>query len=88
MGRHFGNLGTVTGNISGCSIKVFAGGSLAHILEGGGQLSGVAADFHCDVSEFLFLRGNSRLLAYVKKSVSELRAGKGTAHELIETDES
>lgn len=26
-------------------------------------------------------------LAYVKKSVAELRAGKGTAHELIEVDE-
>ena len=26
-------------------------------------------------------------LAYVKKSVSELRAGKGTVHELIEADE-
>lgn len=31
-----------------------------------------------------FLEAN---LAYVKKSVSELRAGKGTAHELIEEDE-
>lgn len=26
-------------------------------------------------------------LAYVKKSVSELRAGKGSSHELIEVDE-
>ena len=26
-------------------------------------------------------------IAYVKKSVSELRAGKGTVHELIEADE-
>ena len=26
-------------------------------------------------------------LAYVKKSVQELRAGKGTAHELIEVDD-
>lgn len=26
-------------------------------------------------------------LAYVKKSVSELRSGKGTVHELIEADE-
>lgn len=26
-------------------------------------------------------------LAYVKKSVAELRAGKGTVHELIEVDE-
>lgn len=26
-------------------------------------------------------------LAYVKKSVQELREGKGTAHELIEVDE-
>lgn len=26
-------------------------------------------------------------MAYVKKSVQELRAGKGTAHELIEVDD-
>ena len=26
-------------------------------------------------------------MAYVKKSVKELRAGKGTAHELIEVDD-
>ena len=26
-------------------------------------------------------------MAYVKKSVHELRAGKGTAHELIEVDD-
>ena len=26
-------------------------------------------------------------LAYVKKSVAELRTGKGTAHELIEVDD-
>lgn len=88
MGRHFRDPEAVPGNISGYPIRYLAEGNLVHILEGGGQLSSVAADFHCDVSEFLFLRGNSRLLAYVKKSVSELRTGKGTAHELIETDES
>lgn len=36
------------------------------------------------ISDPFYSEGN---MAYVKKSVQELRSGKGTSHELIEVDE-